>query len=496
MKDAISTHTSLARLRSDLKVLKVKARQALAAAPKSYHPDLLRLLPKKDVVDRQLKVYFETFELIYHVLHVPSFWREYDVFWEDPQKGEPSFAAILLLAMAVVSCISPKQPSRFVGHSSVTRQTCIIWLENVETWHQRQSPKHADISYYQILCLLSLAKEVNAVKKKRAWTTTGILLSIGIAAGLHRDPSLRDGKISVFEQEMRRRLWSVLTELELHNSLARGMPTLLAGFKSDCAAPRNIHDEDFDEPSQHLPTSRPIHEFTAASFLHVAGQSLPLRVALISMINNPGTSLKYQEILQHDEQIRQQLRNISPIDARKDTLSSLPLAALNIQFQQLLIVLHSPFARRAGTHPQYGYSKLVCFEAATAILEQHSRLTTTGDFTLGLRGHDIYLAGLCLCHNIFTSSLAKGRSISHRISHACAHYLQMMWYIELWDLPSLVLFKMPFPCWRRGSCDLEKGFINSGSSRRHMASHNPRLCPKKRTCKNVKPLNGYPGYST
>ena len=410
MKDAISTHTSLARLRSDLKVLKVRARQVLAAAPKSYHPDLLCLLPKKDVVDRQLKVYFDTFELIYHVLHVPSFWKEYDVFWEDPQKGEPSFVAILLLAMAVVSCISPKQPSRFVGHSSVTRQTCIIWLENVETWHQRQSPKHADISYYQILCLLSLAKEVNAIKKKRAWTTTGILLSIGSAAGLHRDPSLRDGKISVFEQEMRRRLWSVLTELELQNSLVRGMPTLLAGFKSDCAAPRNIHDEDFDESSQQLPASRPRSELTAASFLHVAGQSLSLRTALISMINNPGTSLKYQEILQYDEQIRQLLRSISPLDTRKDicSTSSLPFAALNIQLQQLLIVLHSPFARQAGTHPQCGYSKLVCFKAATGILEQHSRLTAMGDFTLGLRGHDIYLAGLCLCHNIFTSSLAKG----------------------------------------------------------------------------------------
>ena len=410
MKDAISTHTSLARLRSDLKALKVRARQALAAAPKSYHPDLLRLLPKRDVVDRQLRLYFGTFDLIYHVLHVPSFWKEYNAFWEDPSKGEPSFVAILLLAMAVVSCFSPKQPSRFVGHSSVTRQTCIVWLDNVETWHQRQSPKHAGISYYQILCLLSLAKEVNAIKKKRAWTTTGILLSIGIAAGLHRDPSLRDGKISVFEQEMRRRLWSILTELELHNALARGMPTLLAGFQSDCAAPRNIHDEEFDESSQQLPASKPTSEITAASFLHVAGQTLSLRTSLISIINNPGRSLQYQEILDYDDQIRQQVRSMLPLNARNDTRSSsLPFAALNIQLQQLLIVLHSPFARQAGTHPQYGYSKLVCFEAAAAILEQHSRLTKIGDFTLGLRGHDIYLAGLCLCHNIFTSSLAKSR---------------------------------------------------------------------------------------
>ena len=411
MKNAITTHTSLARLRGDLKVLKVRARQALAAAPKAYYPDLLRLLPKKDVVDRQLKLYFETFEAIYHVLHTPSFWREYQIFWEDPQKGESSFVAILLLAMSVVSCVSPKQPSRFVGHSSVTRQNCIIWIEACETWHQRQSQKHADITYYQILCLLFLAKEVNAIKKKRAWTTTGILLSIGIAAGLHRDPSLRDGKISVFDQEMRRRLWAVLTEFGLQTSLARGMPPLSAGFKSDCAAPRNVHDEDFDESSQCLPASRPIDELTATSFLHIAGQSLSLRTTLISIINNPGSSLKYQDILHYDEQLRQQLRSISLIDTRKDARlnSTLPFAALKIQLQQLLIVLHSPFARRAGTHPQYGYSKLVCFEAATSILDQHTKLTTAGDFTLGLRGHDIYLAGLCLCHNIFTSSLAKGR---------------------------------------------------------------------------------------
>ena len=447
MKDAITTHTSLARLRSDLKVLKVRARQALAAAPKSYYLDLLRFLPKKDVVDRQLKLYFETFDSIYHILHTPSFWREYHAFWEDPHKGESSFAAILLLIMSVVSCVSPRQPSRFVGHSSVTRQNCMVWIIAVETWHQRQSQKHADISYYQILCLLSLAKEVNAIKKKRAWTMTGILLSVGIAAGLHRDPSLRDGKISVFDQEMRRRLWAVLAELELQNSLARGMPTLLAGFKSDCAAPSNIHDEDFDESSQRLPASRPICELTAASFLHVAGQSLSLRTTLISTINNPGSSLKYQDILQYDEQIRQQLRGISPLNTQSNTCSipTLPFAALNIQLQQLLLVLHSPFARRAGTHPQYGYSKLVCFEAATTILGQHSKLTSTGDFTLGLRGHDIYLAGLCLCHNIFTSSLAKGRSVSLRVALMLI-VSQTMWYTGLWAPRFLALSKTLSPC--------------------------------------------------
>src|SRR6266516_2867709 len=270
MKEAIMHRASLSRVQRDLKAMQVSWKAEKADAMNLKDLNLLDLLPGRETVDRLVRLYFETFETAYRILHVPTFWREYEGFWENPQAGKPSFTVTILLVMAVVNCVSSREQATYIGDSASTREAAILWIESCDFWLQRQSQKHLYLAIWQIRCLLLLAKMSNTVKKKRTWTAAGNLMRQAMSAGFHRDPSLLGAKVSVFDQEMRRRLWATIIELELQASIDRGMPSASANFPSDVAPVLNVNDQDFEEDSQKTPSQKPCHHYTTTSFLHIS----------------------------------------------------------------------------------------------------------------------------------------------------------------------------------------------------------------------------------
>ena len=408
MKGAITHDSSLARIRSNLKTLDTRRKNEIEKASASTNPSLFDLLPGRDTADRLVRLYFSTFETTYRILHAPTFWKEYQSFWEDPQKGRLEFAAILLLTIASVHCISTKEPWTFLAENSPARESALLWIKVCEIWLQYQSEKHLVLASFQIRCLLLLAKQTNVLKTKRAWTSAGTLLRFAMSAGLHRDPSLLNGKISVFDQEMRRRLWASMVELELQASFDRGMPSLSTGLSCDCAPPLNINDEDIDESSKELPKPKPSQEYTASSYLQISQTSLSLRVSLNSLLNDSGSNIQYQDMLLYDEKILQCLEAIPCWPDREGLQSSaLTRALLDIQLRQYLVLLHSPFARQAGSHSRYELSRMVCCNTSKIILDQHSNLTASGNFALCSLRIDVFRAILQICHNNFISTVIR-----------------------------------------------------------------------------------------
>jgi hypothetical protein len=124
-----------------------------------------------------------------------------------------------------------------------------------------------------------------------------------MSAGFHRDPNLLGEKVSVFDQEMRRRLWASMIELELQASVDRGMPSASAGVPSDSATILNVNDEDLTGEGDSLPTPKPWDEYTAGSFLHISRASFSIRVSLNSLVNDLSTSLRYDEVLNYEEMV-------------------------------------------------------------------------------------------------------------------------------------------------------------------------------------------------
>ena len=375
---------------------------------------LRSMLPERDTVDSLVQLYFDTFETTYRILHMPTFRKNYHNFWEDPLKTSPGFVATLLLVIATVRCLNPPTPYTYIGPGSSARETAVGWIEASEFWLHQQSQKHLTMTHFQIQCLLLLAKLVTSFKEKRIWTSAGTLMRFGMAAGLHRDPSLLGGKTSVFDQEMRRRLWATMVELELQASFDKGMPSATAGHPFDCKSPLNVHDEELTESSPQLPASWPEQEYTATSFLYISQKSLALRTSLNSMINDGNSNITYAQFSAYNRQIMQQLESIPRwVDTQMFPKTGLPFSALpqillDIQLRQYLLLLHSPYARRAGPNLQYGISRTVCFDTACTILLLHSKLIASGNFALCLLRWDIYRAALNICQVVFTSTLIRG----------------------------------------------------------------------------------------
>ena len=421
-------HTSLPRVQRDLKAIMVKWKSEKTNLPPVADLELLQLLPGREIVDPLVHLYFDTCENVYRILHRPSFWKEYQMFWED-QAANPAFVIILFLVMATANCLSPKEKPAYIGDSAVAREQAVLWIEVSEAWLARQSQKNIYLAIWQIRCLLVLAKQVNISKKKRSWTVAGTLVREGMSAGLHRDPNLLGEKVSAFDQEMRRRLWATMTEMELQASVDRGMPSASNPKTfSDCAAVSNVKDEDLTVECDTLPESRPWNEPTASSFLHISRASFSLRASLTALINDLSSPSRYDEVLNYEEVITKELRKLpvwSTSGNSQDT--GMPLVArtlLDVQLRQYLLLLHAPFARQAEDNPRHSLSRMTCFNAAAKIIDGYSQLDESGNFVLLLLRHDYFRGALTICHVMCTSQSIQ--SMSRYKTWFCSYHSSLL----------------------------------------------------------------------
>ncbi|KAB8246253.1 hypothetical protein BDV35DRAFT_405236 [Aspergillus flavus] len=408
MKETIKHHASLPGVQKELKALDTKWKYEKPHNLPVKTADLLLLLPDQAEMDAAIRLYFETLETMYRILHRPTFMEEYEQLQQDRTAAKPGFIVLVLLIMATVSCTTATDRT-YVGSSSIGRERGSLWIETAEVWLGKQSKKNIYLVIWQIRCLLVLAKQMCRYKKKRMWSVAGDLVREGMAAGFHRDPSRLGGKISFFDQEIRRRLWATMAELELQASVERGMPSALAAIRMDCAPPVDIDDEDLrpDCDSTQIQES-PSHN-TSTSFLRLCRHSLDLRVSLNSRMNDLTSDLPYEDILRYEDMIMSELRKLpSPTESNEDTtdrkLSQMARVVLDLQLRQFLALLHAPFARKTEINSRYAVSRMVCFNAAASLIDQHWRLVQSGNPMLLLLRHDYFRGALSLAHYAYVSS--------------------------------------------------------------------------------------------
>lgn len=406
-------HQELGLKQRELKNTKIKGPSQEGNLP-SDAKALISSLPRKEIADQLVQIYLDNLESTYRVLHLPSFWEEYSTFWAAPQEGRPVFAAILLLMLASSYCLKERNSSTFRGDSSVERETAILWIRTCDTWLQSQSQKHTTMAIFQTHCLSFIAKQITSIKRKRTWISAGNLLRLALSSGLHRDTTIINlrrssssgRQVSPFDQEMRRRIWATISELELQAAFDRGMPAMLRDVVEDCSSPSNLDDQEFGPSVEQIPRSRPISHYTMSSFQHLSRSSWSLRLELISLINGPHPHMAYESVLMYDKKI---LQHLDEIPEWRDKASSVSSVLLQLQLQALLLFLHRPYAREEARSSRYEYSTTVHLRSATRILDLHHQLTSVGDIVLCLFRNDIFGAALSICYSYSTSESNPGK---------------------------------------------------------------------------------------
>ena len=230
-------------------------------------------------------------------------------------------------------------------------------------------------------------------------------MSFAVAAGLHRDAeivnlrygSLSNRKVSIFDQEMRRRLWSTIAELELQSALDRGMPASLPDLIIDCGSPSNCEDEELDQSMEQKPKVLPISQYTRSSFQHIMSATWHLRQQLVSLLNGSKPRLNYEDMLHYDRIITRSLDDDIP---RWDTPdATYPRCLIQVQLQQLLSLLHRPYVDCGPRSSRFTYSNTVQLDAAKAIVEVHHKVILGVSPVLNLFRQDVFGAALGICYN-------------------------------------------------------------------------------------------------
>jgi hypothetical protein len=382
------------------RILRREEREIMFAQPDL---ELEALLPAKAEVDALIAVYLDQFEQVHRIVHIPTFKREYREYWEpDSKKRYAAFTALILSMMAVSSCVHTHPQLKFIGMMSNARHWAEKWIWACDDWYAKQSQKHRRLIHYQVACLLYLGKRVNTIKKKRFWTGSGALIQDGIAVGLHREPSHMAGKIDVYNQEMRRRIWTTVQEFDMQASFDHGLPTLLSQLHYDTNAPRNLDDEDFDEDTTQLPPSKPVGVYTFSSFQHLARQSLPLRLELSRLLTGPTSDIDYDQVIRHTNDLTQEIDALPSWDMNVDNsvCTKNPLIAytlLHVQLRQYIIPLHQPYLKLRKENSKYQYSEIIYYNAARDIVLLHDKLYEQGIRALNFLREDALTTAINLC---------------------------------------------------------------------------------------------------
>ncbi|KAF2757204.1 hypothetical protein EJ05DRAFT_477420 [Pseudovirgaria hyperparasitica] len=430
---SVFTWKSNGQVQSDFKNLRLQSKAEHRNPDVSHISDnLLDLLPPRSTVDEHVEAYIATFETTYRVLHVPSFRREYSEFWQSPSTHRRGFVAILLLLIAAVRPDCARAPFTYNYDSSVDRGESIIAIRASECWLEKQSHKHFTLTFLQVNCLLMIAKGVNQVKCKRAWQSSGSFLQFLMSAAFHRDPAEIDGKrlapsgslnrdvnrtivgMSVFESEMRRRIWATAVEIELQASIERGMPSISNAYNFDTLAPLNVEDEDINEGTTVTPKPLSPDQFTSATYQHLAHASLKLRISLNACLNDPRTQLSYTSVLSYEREIQAHLTTLPdftdptrPGASISDTPGRALMAnsLLRIQLLVFLLMIHSPFIHTSTNPSHTRYSVLATIRAATDIISLFHTLTSNSMFGLVLIRDDMFRAPMALAHAVLAAKL-------------------------------------------------------------------------------------------
>lgn len=285
---------------------------------------------------------------------------------------------------------------------------------------------------YTIEALL-VSQQLEFLRSKDArlgvWLMGGVVIRLALRMGYHRDP-VHYPRISVFDGEMRRRVWALIIQLDALTSYQLGLPAMIQDLHCDTKPPRNLLDEDFGPDSAQLPPSRPESEVTPVLYtVNKAKLSACFR-DIFSRVSLGGTE-DYMEIMALHHRLCAAKDSISPrlrMSSFQDAVTVPPhlllrRITLDLLFHKTMCMLHRRHMTKSFQEPKFTFSRSSCVEAAMAILAMQSDILDEEKYGYlfreskgllsSLEQTDFILAGTIICLELSSRSV-QSNNLSQR----------------------------------------------------------------------------------
>ncbi|OAR02826.1 hypothetical protein LLEC1_01605 [Akanthomyces lecanii] len=276
-----------------------------------------KLLPPRQACKKLVSAYFETFGSVLCILDTTKFFDDLDRFWEgqdatqSPAMGrEETFAHKLLVVVALGSVVCPSSPGAGNGEAEHARQTsrrnhATVCVQHTREWLAQKTARgiRADLEMAQILCLLALARQTQLHTDpwpRRPSIDGTIILSgdhdlarLGMHMGLHREPraSSLGTPAKEADAQLRRRLWTTMLELSLHQYLDAELPPPLSAESYDSGTPSSSGMED--DPRSYL--VQDYQRVPGSTILAALSRTQRLRLQALQQLYAPGAANTYQD---------------------------------------------------------------------------------------------------------------------------------------------------------------------------------------------------------
>lgn len=402
----------------------------LQGPPATDKQTLLNSFPAKVDADRLIARYFNAYDPSIHVVHGPSFQKQYDRHWLNP--GDTSVVWLgMCYAMMTLSLQSYQragdEPPEYRGRATdlshefrrLTAQCLIL----------------ADITQPIAQILETMVLHVQAEYGRSRDAEPGVLLMVSLCVrlamrmGYHRDPGPHP-QITPFQGEMRRRVWTFVRQCDLLISFQFGLPAMIRTDHIDCLPPRNLYDDELYEEMKELPPSRPSFEATPMSYMIVKSHMTFLFGRIVERTASISNPPSYDEIMKFDQELREARASHPPLlqmrsfqeSARDPANLIMQRIGLEMVYLRSLFVLHRKFIAMGRENPRYAYSRRTCIDgslellALQATLHQESqpggRLRSVKWYISSLTTHDFLLAAMLVCLDLYHTAEAERKGLS------------------------------------------------------------------------------------
>ncbi|KAJ5923445.1 hypothetical protein N7454_008690 [Penicillium verhagenii] len=358
---------SISKANAEIRKLRhhIKSRQAPRLVDPA--PGLLSDLPPRDICNELVQHYLRTLGMIYRVLHVPTFYQEYESFWADSQSASKGFVLKLLLILAIGSIFHCKP-----GPLNELGMPIQRWVYAAQWWLSGPFTKEvSNLEGLQVYCLLLICRQSYAMDKESNWMSAGTLLRQAVGQGLHRDPR-HFPTVSVFNAEIRRRIWATILELNVQLAIDAAMPPLLAEADYDTRPPANVDDEDLDPSITVLPPIQLRDFFTDSSLQNMLLQSLPTRLQIARTINECGREQVYEKALQLGSVLTSACKEMSSlfgthmVNTKRSNFrpTQFHYRLMDTLLRRFLINLYRPFTIQAAKDPRFYLARKLSLDSA------------------------------------------------------------------------------------------------------------------------------------
>jgi hypothetical protein len=209
----------------------------------------------------------------------------------------------------------------------------------------------------------------------RSWILLGVIVRLALRMGYHVD-GCHFPDSSLFQAEMRRRTWMVISTLDVFISVQLGLPRMIKDSERYSEQPRNFLDEDLDETMTVLPNTRPDAIQTPVLYFEARNRIIRIFGRIFDLTScTPPCS--YDEVMALDGVLNSTYTAIPhwlamrPI-AHSDNDSpeqSMRRIYIRLVFLSARCILHRKYLLQARTHARFTYSRVTCIEASIQIPE-------------------------------------------------------------------------------------------------------------------------------